>query len=143
MKGVSLLGPSLESKFDELRYEIVNKIEKELLTSQNERDFTFQKYDELCARVNCIKELDASISEFRNDVKVIERQISELTRRVDEIDKRTIHCKPSFSITSSVLWSFNEHLKLLVCEFSITFNINTLLTLCVFFVFWGALQIYK
>lgn len=101
MRGISLLGPSLESKFDELKYEIIHKIEKEVSNSRNARDYISQKYDELCGKINFITELDATISGFRSDVKAIEKQITELGRRVDEIEKRMINCKRSTSITSS------------------------------------------
>ncbi|CAG9794692.1 unnamed protein product [Diatraea saccharalis] len=101
IKGAHLLGPSLESKFDELRYEIVNKIEKELVDSQNARDFISQKYDELCNKIQYLTELDATVTGFRSDVKSIEKHIAELTARIDDIEKRTI-CKECPSITSSM-----------------------------------------
>jgi pimeloyl-CoA synthetase len=100
IKGAHLLGPSLESKFDELRYEIVNKIEKELTDSQNARDFISQKYDELCSKIQYLTELDATVTGFRSDVKAIEKHIAELSSRVDDIEKRAI-CKECISITSS------------------------------------------
>ncbi|KAL0861100.1 hypothetical protein ABMA27_009601 [Loxostege sticticalis] len=101
IKGAHLLGPSLESKFDELRYDIVHKIEKELIDSQNARDYISQKYDELCNKIQYLTELDATVTGFRSDVKAIEKQIAELSARVDDIEKRTI-CKECPSLTSSM-----------------------------------------
>lgn len=101
IKGAHLLGPSLESKFDELRYEIVHKIEKELVDSQNARDYISQKYDELCNKIQYLTELDATVTGFRSDVKAIEKQMAELCARVDDIEKRTI-CKECPSLTSSM-----------------------------------------
>lgn len=101
IKGAHLLGPSLESKFDELRYEIVHKIEKELIDSQNARDYISQKYDELCSKIQYLTELDATVTGFRTDVKAIEKQMAELSARVYDVEKRTI-CKDSPSISSSM-----------------------------------------
>lgn len=101
IKGAHLLGPSLESKFDELKYEIVNKIDKELEDSQNARDYISQKYDELCNKIQYLTELDATVTGFRSDVKTIERHIMELSTRVDDIEKRTI-CKECPSLSSSM-----------------------------------------
>lgn len=101
IKGAHLLGPSVESKFDELKYEIVHKIEKELNDSQNAREYISQKYDELCSKIQFLTELDATVTGFRSDVKAIEKQINLLSNRVDDIEKRTI-CKECPSLTSSL-----------------------------------------
>lgn len=98
---VSSLGPCLEAKFDELKFEIVHKIEKELVDAQNARDFITHKYDELCNKIQYLTELDATVLGFRTDVKAIEKQISELSMRVDDIEKRTI-CQEVGSISSSL-----------------------------------------
>ncbi|VVC96027.1 unnamed protein product [Leptidea sinapis] len=102
IKRVHLLGPGLEAKFDELKFEIISKIDSELTDSKNARDYISQKYDELCTKIQYLTELDATVSGFRSDVKAIERQIIELSSRVDDIEKRTI-CKESPSVASSVL----------------------------------------
>lgn len=101
IKGANFLGPSVESKFDELKYEVVHKIEKELADSQNTREYISQKYDELCNKIQYLTELDATVTGFRSDVKSIEKQISELVSRVDGIEKRTI-TKECPSLTSSM-----------------------------------------
>lgn len=62
IRGAHLLGPSLESKFDELKFEITHKIDKELTDSQNARDYISQKYDELCTKINYLTELDATVT---------------------------------------------------------------------------------
>uniref|UniRef100_A0A2H1VB71 SFRICE_012457 n=1 Tax=Spodoptera frugiperda TaxID=7108 RepID=A0A2H1VB71_SPOFR len=100
-KAPRLLGPSVESKFDELKYEVINKIDKELTDSQNARDYISQKYDELCNKIQYLTELDATVTGFRSDVKAIEKQITELSLRVDDIEKRTI-CRECPSLTSSM-----------------------------------------
>ncbi|CAK1540941.1 unnamed protein product [Leptosia nina] len=102
IKGAHLLGPGIESKFDELKYEIVHKIDNELTDSKNARDYITQKYDELCTKIQYLTELDATVNGFRSDVKAIERQIIELSARLDDIEKRAIS-KDCPSITSSVL----------------------------------------
>ncbi|CAG4973560.1 unnamed protein product [Colias eurytheme] len=102
IKGSHLLGPGLESKFDELKYEIVHKIDKELRDSKNAREYITQKYDELCNKIQYLTELDATVNGFRTDVKTIERQIIELSSRIDDIEKRAIS-KECPSITPSVL----------------------------------------
>ncbi|KAJ0170752.1 hypothetical protein K1T71_013524 [Dendrolimus kikuchii] len=101
IKGAHLFGPSVESKFDELKYEIVHKIDKELSDSQNARDYISQKYDELCNKIQYLTELDATVTGFRSDVKAIEKQIAELSLRVDDIEKKTIF-KECPSLTSSM-----------------------------------------
>ncbi|KOB69405.1 Uncharacterized protein OBRU01_12716 [Operophtera brumata] len=101
IKGAHFIGPSFESKFDELKYEVVTKIEKELTDSQNTRDYIANKYDELCSKIQFLTELDATVTGFRSDVKTIEKQIMELSSRVDGIEKRTI-CKECPSMTSSL-----------------------------------------
>ncbi|KAM3959860.1 uncharacterized protein ACR2FA_006146 [Aphomia sociella] len=101
IKGAHLLGPSLESKFDELKYEIVRKIEKELTDSKNARDYISQKYDELCNKIQYLTELDATVTGFRSDMKAIEKHICDLSSRVDSIEKRAI-CKDCPSMTSSM-----------------------------------------
>ena len=101
VKGAHLFGPSVESKFDELKYEVIDKIDKELIDSQNARDYISQKYDELCSKIQYLTELDATVNGFRSDVKAIEKQLTELSSRVDDIEKRTI-CKEVPSITSSM-----------------------------------------
>ncbi|KAH9634939.1 hypothetical protein HF086_017238 [Spodoptera exigua] len=101
IKGDHLLGPSVESKFDELKYEVIHKIDKELTDSQNARDFISQKYDELCSKIQYLTELDATVTGFRSDVKAIEKQIIELSLRVDDIEKKTI-CRECPSLTSSM-----------------------------------------
>lgn len=100
IKGAHFLGPTIESKFDELRYEIVHKIDKELTDSQNAREYISQKYDELVNKIQYLTELDATVTGFRSDVKSIEKQICELSSRVDDIEKRQI-CKECPSLTSS------------------------------------------
>ncbi|XP_045490069.1 uncharacterized protein LOC123690555 [Pieris rapae] len=101
-KGTNLLGPSLESKFDELKYEIIHKIDSELTDSKNARDYITQKYDELCNKIQYLAELDATVNGFRTDVKSIEKQILELSTRLDDVEKRAI-AKDCPSITSSML----------------------------------------
>ncbi|KAJ8715769.1 hypothetical protein PYW07_010251 [Mythimna separata] len=101
IKGAHLFGPTVESKFDELKYEVINKIDKELVDSQNARDYISQKYDELSAKIQYLTEMDATVTGFRSDVKAIEKQITELTSRVDDIEKRTI-CRECPSLTSSM-----------------------------------------
>ncbi|XP_026729958.1 uncharacterized protein LOC113495439 [Trichoplusia ni] len=101
IKGAHLLGPSVESKFDELKYEVIHKIDKELTDSHNAREYISQKYDELCSKIQYLTELDATVTGFRSDVKTIEKQIHELSSRVDDIEKRTI-CKECPSLTSSM-----------------------------------------
>lgn len=101
VQGAHLFGPSVESKFDELKYEVIDKIDKEITDSQNARDYISQKYDELCKKIQYLTELDATVNGFRTDVKAIEKQITELSSRVDDIEKRTI-CKECPSITSSM-----------------------------------------
>ncbi|XP_022827730.1 uncharacterized protein LOC111357329 [Spodoptera litura] len=101
IKGTHLLGPSVESKFDELKYEVIHKIDKELTDSQNARDYISQKYDELCSKIQYLTELDATVTGFRSDVKAIEKQITELSLRVDDIEKKTI-CRECPSLTSSM-----------------------------------------
>ncbi|XP_059045503.1 uncharacterized protein LOC131841241 [Achroia grisella] len=101
IKGAHLVGPSLESKLDELKYEIVHKINKELTDSKNARDYISQKYDELCRKIQYLTELDTTVTGFRSDVKAIEKQICDLSMRVDDIEKRTI-CKDCPSLTSSM-----------------------------------------
>ncbi|CAH0721283.1 unnamed protein product, partial [Brenthis ino] len=102
IKAAHLLGPSLECKFDELKYEILNKIDKEVNDSKNARDYISQKYDELCNKIQYLSELDSTVHGFRSDVKSIEKQIIELASRVDDIEKRTIF-KECPSITSSII----------------------------------------
>nr|XP_053619646.1 uncharacterized protein LOC128680477 [Plodia interpunctella] len=101
-KGAHLFGPSLESKFDELKYEIVHRIDKELDDSKNARSYITQKYDELCNKIQYLTEMDATVSGFRSDIKAIEKQITELTARVDDVEKRAIY-KECPSISSSML----------------------------------------
>lgn len=101
IKGAHLLGPSVESKFDEFKYEIVHKIDKELVDSQNAREFISQKYDELCGKIQYLTEMDATVTGFRSDVKAIDKQIQKLSNRVDDIEKRTIY-KECPSLTSSL-----------------------------------------
>ncbi|XP_026754203.2 uncharacterized protein LOC113514338 [Galleria mellonella] len=96
-----LPGSNLESKFDELKYEIVHKIDKELIDSKNARNYISQKYDELCSKIQYLTELDATVTGFRSDMKAIEKQIYDLSARVDDIEKRTI-CKECPSLTSSM-----------------------------------------
>ncbi|CAG9569169.1 unnamed protein product [Danaus chrysippus] len=102
LKGFNLYGPSLESKFDELKFEILHKIDKEVTDSKNARDYISQKYDELCNKIQYLTELDATVSGFRSDVKAIEKQIMELASRVDSIEKKTIS-KECPSLTPSML----------------------------------------
>ncbi|CAH4035323.1 uncharacterized protein LOC123711405 [Pieris brassicae] len=101
-KSTNLLGPSLESKFDELKYEIIHKIDSELTDSKNARDYITQKYDELCNKIQYLAELDATVNGFRTDVKAIEKQILELSTRLDDVEKRAI-ARDCPSITSSML----------------------------------------
>ncbi|XP_046973252.1 uncharacterized protein LOC124539918 [Vanessa cardui] len=101
IKGAHVLGPGIESKFDELKCEILQKIEKEVSDSGNARLYISQKYDELSNKIQYLTELDATVTGFRSDVKAIERQIIELATRVDDMEKRII-CKESPSISSSV-----------------------------------------
>ncbi|XP_026323111.1 uncharacterized protein LOC113232557 isoform X2 [Hyposmocoma kahamanoa] len=101
IRGAHLLGPSLESKFDELKFEITHKIDKELTDSQNARDYISQKYDELCTKIKYLTELDATVTGFRSDVKAIEKQIAELACRVDDIEKKAI-IRDCPSLTSSL-----------------------------------------
>ncbi|XP_072932630.1 uncharacterized protein [Epargyreus clarus] len=101
IKGAHLMGPGLESKFDELKYEIIHKIDKEMTDSQNARQYISQKYDELCNKIQYLTELDATVTGFRSDVKAVERQVGELAARVDTIEKRTI-CKECPSMSSSM-----------------------------------------
>ncbi|PZC77146.1 hypothetical protein B5X24_HaOG203700 [Helicoverpa armigera] len=103
IKGAHILGPSVESKFDELKYEVIHKIDKELTDSQNARDYICQKYDELCNKIQYLTELDATVTGFRSDVKAIEKQITELSMRVDDIEKKAI-CRECPSITSSNMY---------------------------------------
>ncbi|XP_030029892.1 uncharacterized protein LOC115447101 [Manduca sexta] len=102
IKGAHMMGPTVESKFDELKYEIINKIDKEVTDSQNAREFISQKYDELCLKIHYLTELDATVSGFRSDVKAIEQQITELSSRMDDIEKRTIY-KECPSLASSTV----------------------------------------
>ncbi|XP_039760548.1 uncharacterized protein LOC120634181 [Pararge aegeria] len=102
IRGAHLLGPCLEAKFDELKFEILNKIDKEVGDSKNAREYISQKYNELCTKIQYLSELDATVSGFRSDVKAIERQVAELSARVDDIQKRTI-CKECPSLSSSVI----------------------------------------
>ncbi|XP_045780698.1 uncharacterized protein LOC123877827 isoform X2 [Maniola jurtina] len=101
IRGAHLLGPCLEAKFDELKYEILSKIDKEMGDSKNTREYISQKYDELCKKIQFLGELDATVSGFRSDVKAVERHIAELSVRVDDIEKRTI-IKESPSLSSSL-----------------------------------------
>ncbi|VVC98807.1 unnamed protein product [Leptidea sinapis] len=94
--------PGLEAKFDELKFQIISKIDSELTDSMNAQDYISQKYDGLCTKVQYLTELDATVSGFRSDVKTREWQIIELSSRVDDIEKRTI-CKEIPSVASSVL----------------------------------------
>ncbi|KAI5641005.1 hypothetical protein NE865_06660 [Phthorimaea operculella] len=102
IKGAHLLGPSLESKFDELKLEITSKIEKELTDSNNARDFICQKYDELCNKINFLSELDATVTSFRSDVRAVEKQVSQLASRVDHIEKKAIYNEHP-SLTSNII----------------------------------------
>ncbi|CAF4838817.1 unnamed protein product [Pieris macdunnoughi] len=101
-KSTNLLGPSMESKFDELKYEIIHKIDSELTDSKNARDYITQKYDELCNKIQYLAELDSTVNGFRTDVKAIEKQILELSTRLDDVEKRAI-ARDCPSITSSML----------------------------------------
>ncbi|XP_013188076.2 uncharacterized protein LOC106133032 [Amyelois transitella] len=101
IKGAHMVGPSLESKFDELKYEIVHKIDKELEDSKNARTYITQKYDELCNKIQYLTEMDATVSGFRSDIKAIEKQLTELAARVDDVEKRTLN-KECPSISSSM-----------------------------------------
>ncbi|CAH2059092.1 unnamed protein product, partial [Iphiclides podalirius] len=85
-----LLGLGLESRLEDLKCEIIQRIDKELLDSQNARDFVSQKYDELCNKIQYLAELDATVTSFRSDVKTIENQLNELTSRMDRIEKKVI-----------------------------------------------------
>ncbi|XP_028028079.1 uncharacterized protein LOC114241456 [Bombyx mandarina] len=96
----NLSNTTIESKFDEIKIGIVNKIDKELIDSQNARLFIIQKYDELCNKINFLTELDSTFNGFRRDVKSIEQQVCELSQRVDSIEKRII-CKECPSLTSA------------------------------------------
>ncbi|KPJ19332.1 hypothetical protein RR48_01966 [Papilio machaon] len=89
-KTSNILGFGLEAKLDELKYEILQKIDKELIDSQNARDFVTQKYDELCNKIQFLTELDATVTSFRGDVKSIEKRLLELTNRIDGIEKVVI-----------------------------------------------------
>ncbi|XP_049880933.1 uncharacterized protein LOC126377253 [Pectinophora gossypiella] len=100
IKGAHLLGPSLESKFDELKYEITHKIDKELTDSQNAREYICQKYDELCSKIQYLSELDATVTGFRSDVRAVEKQVTALAGRVDHIEKRALY-RDCPSLTSS------------------------------------------
>ncbi|KAJ2941559.1 hypothetical protein O0L34_g14611 [Tuta absoluta] len=91
IKGAHFLGPSLESKFDELKMEIISKIEKELTDSNNARDFICQKYDELCNKISFLSDLDATVTSFRSDVRAVEKQVLQLATRVDHIEKSAIY----------------------------------------------------
>ena len=102
IKGAHLLGPGLEFKFDELKYEILDKIDKEMNDSKNARDYINQKYDELCNKIQFLSELDSTVSGFRSDVKAIEKHVIELSSRVDDIEKRLI-CNECPSVTSSFI----------------------------------------
>lgn len=101
IKAAHVLGPGIESKFDELKYEILDKIDKEVTDSRNAREYISQKYDELSNKIQYLTELDATVTGFRSDVKAIERQIMELASRVDDMEKRVI-TKECPSVTSSV-----------------------------------------
>lgn len=101
IQGAHMFGPSVESKFDELKYEIVDKIDKELSDSKNAREYISQKYDELCNKIQYLTELDATVTGFRSDVKAIERQIAELSLRIDDVEKKAIF-KQCPSLTSSM-----------------------------------------
>ncbi|CAG4967337.1 unnamed protein product [Parnassius apollo] len=92
----------LEFKFDELKYDIVKRIDKELTDSQNAREFVSQKYDELCNKIKHLTELDATVTGFRSDVKTIEKQLTELSNRIDKIEKKMI--SRDSSITASNLF---------------------------------------
>lgn len=92
--------PGFECKFDELKAEVVHKIEKELGDSHNAREYISKKYDELCEKINYLTELDSTVNGFRSDVLSIEKHISELTQRVDLIEKKAIR-KECGSITSA------------------------------------------
>lgn len=103
IKATHLLDPGVESKFEELRYEILHKIDKELTDSQNTREFISQKYDELCNKIQYLTELDATVNGFRSDVKAIEKQILDLSMRLDGIEKKALF-KECSSMTSSAFW---------------------------------------
>lgn len=98
--------PGFESKFDELKSEVVRKIEKELGDSHNAREYISRKYDELCNKITYLTELDSTVTGFRSDVQSIEKQICDLTMRVDQIEKRAIG-KECGSITSSNVVNMN------------------------------------
>lgn len=97
-KGSQLFGTKIENQFDELRTDIITKIDKELSDSSNARDYISQKYEELCAKIHSLTELDATVTGFRSDVRAIERQITELSGRVTDIEQKVAFLKESPSI---------------------------------------------
>lgn len=100
--GTNPTGPCLEAKFDELKHEILSKIDKEVGDSKNAREYISQKYDELCHKIQYLGELDATVSGFRRDVRAVERQVAALAARVDEVEKRVI-CKECPSLASAAI----------------------------------------
>ncbi|GBP19310.1 hypothetical protein EVAR_79910_1 [Eumeta japonica] len=92
-----VLGPDLETKFEELKSEIMNRIDKELCDSQNTRDFITQKYENLCQKIQILTEVSNVMTVFRRDFKALERQIEDLSSRVTDIEKRSFPDIPSLS----------------------------------------------
>lgn len=94
-------GPSFETKFDELKNTISQKMEQEMLDSENVRNYVSQKYEDVCKKIQFLTELDATVSGFRTDVKAIEKQVLELETRLNDVEKRLI-CKECPSLSSSM-----------------------------------------
>lgn len=87
----------LTRKMEELREEVAEKIDKELNDSKNTRNYISMKYEELCDKIKLLTELDATVTCFRNDVRAIENQLTDLSTRITELESKVTCPKESAS----------------------------------------------